>query len=197
MGRGYFPGILGDGLSLKISSYPITAQYLAKRLQGKGKVICELCCGIGISLIELSKTFPKVIGVDNDQEVLMACESNLLRASVKNSQLIYGDIKNEAVLENINADIVLYDITFWSKHNNRARTGLNPNLEELVRNIRNNISGSIVIYAPPYMTYKDIFSRVGECEFLEININGRHDRNFIFLGDLIERKGVQAIGLYN
>jgi ubiquinone/menaquinone biosynthesis C-methylase UbiE len=68
--RGYDPDISGDELSLKIASYPATARYLAGRLKGTGKVACELCCGVGISLIELSKTFEKVIGVDSDSQVI-------------------------------------------------------------------------------------------------------------------------------
>jgi ubiquinone/menaquinone biosynthesis C-methylase UbiE len=64
--RNYNPRIAGDELSLKIASYPATAQYLANRLSGQGTTLCELCCGVGVSLIEFSKTFEKVIGVDND-----------------------------------------------------------------------------------------------------------------------------------
>lgn len=68
--RGCQPNIAGDELSLRTASYPSTARYLAQRLQGKGDVVCELYCGVGVGLAELAKSFRKVIGADNDPAVI-------------------------------------------------------------------------------------------------------------------------------
>ena len=84
--RGYNPNIAGDDLSLKIASYPATARHLAKRLENQGKTVCELCCGIGISLIELSKSFDEVIGIDNDPSIVDDCRKNLESATITNQR---------------------------------------------------------------------------------------------------------------
>lgn len=138
--RGYNPNISGDELSLKIASYPATARYLAQRLKDEGDTVCELCCGIGVSLIELSKSFNRVIGVDSSAIIVEDCRKN-------------------------------------------------PDLQELITNIRELITDKIVIYAPIHITYEEITRSLGPCEFMEVHTNGKHDRNFIFLGGLIKQIG--------
>ena len=192
--RGYSQNIAGDELSLKIASYPSTAAYLANRLKGKGETVCELCCGIGISLIELAKAFKNVIGVDNDASILDACKRNLRNVPVENSTLLLGDVSSPELLNKIKADVVLYDIPYWSDHNGKVDAKRqNPDLSTLIKNIRQLITHDIVIYAPSHMHYSEIKALVGECEYVQIYINGKYDRNFIFLGGLIEKPGPHKV----
>lgn len=194
--RKYNPQIAGDELSLKISSYSTTARYLAGRLQGKGATVCELCCGVGVSLIELAGTFEKVVGVDNSQLVIDDCRTNLDQAGVINYELLTGDIGAKSILKNIQADIVLYDIPYWSNHSGKVNPAKqNPDLGELITNIREFITEDIVVYAPTYITYETIRVELGECEYNEVWLNGKHDRNFIFLGLLIQTIGETKIEL--
>lgn len=111
--RSYNADIAGSELSLKIASYPITAHYLANRLAGQGKSICELCCGIGVTLIALARKFEYVIGVDNDPNVINDCRTNLINAAITNYSLFCEDITVPRALKSITADIVLYDIPYW------------------------------------------------------------------------------------
>jgi len=192
--RGYDLHISGDELSLKIASYPATARYLAERLKNEGNVVCELCCGIGVSLIELSKTFNKVIGVDNDSRVLDDCRTNLGRANVANHEVICGDVSDPILLSKIKADVVLYDIPYWSTHSGKVDPEKqNPDLRKLITNIRSLITNKIVVYAPTHMTYRDATSALGPCEFVQVYTNGKHDRNFIFLGDLMKSEGESRV----
>jgi 16S rRNA G966 N2-methylase RsmD len=184
--RGYDHNIAGDELSLKIASYPSTARYLAKRLEPTGDTVCELCCGIGVSLLELSKSFDKVIGIDNDPNVIADCEQNLNRSGIANFELICGDVSDRGLLAKIKADVVLYDIPYWSSHGGMVDPGRqNPDLQQLIADITEIVTPNIVIYAPTHMTYKGVRDKLGDCEYVEIFINGKHDRNFIFLGGLI------------
>lgn len=188
--RGYSENIAGDELSLKIASYPSTAAYLAERLQGKGDAVCELCCGIGVSLIELSKKFARVIGVDSNATILNDCETNLKNASVENYELVCGDVSSPEILSKIKADVVLYDIPYWSDHGGKVDAKQrNPDLRTLIDTIRQKVCSQIVIYAPTHMEYEKVREIVGECEFVAVYMNGKYDRNFIFLGDLIEQAG--------
>ena len=192
--RGYDKNTAGNELSLKIASYPSTARYLTERLKGKGGTVCELCCGIGISLLELAESFGKVIGVDCEPEVIADCKENLTRAHVNNYELLCGDVSDKKLLAQIKADIVLYDIPYWSSHEGQVDPERqNPDLKELIRNIRSSVTPNIVIYAPTHMTYDDVRLELGECEFAEVFISGRHDRNFIFLGELIEKEGKSRV----
>lgn len=188
--RGYDQRITGDELSLKIASYPATARYLAARLKSHGGTVCELCCGIGVSLLELATFFHKVIGVDSDTAILADCKQNLIHAGVENYELLCGDVSDRQLLGKITADIVLYDIPYWSSHNGQVDPERqNPDLSKLVADIRELITSNIVIYAPTHMTYEDASRQLGTCEYLEVYTNGKYDRNFIFLGELIDKEG--------
>ncbi|MDB5176554.1 MAG: S-adenosyl-L-methionine-dependent methyltransferase [Candidatus Saccharibacteria bacterium] len=193
--RGYDSSIEGDDLSLKISSYPITAKYLSVRLAVHGGVICELCCGIGISLIEFSRHFDTVIGVDNDPYVIESARNNLQRNKITNYELILGGAEDLDTLHKIDADIVAYDIPYWSDHGNDAVTGKNPQLSTIIDLIRVNITKNIVIYAPSDVSYDDIAKITDVFEYQEVWINDKHDRNFIYFGDLIDTLGQSSINL--
>lgn len=156
--------------------------------------MCELCCGIGISLIELSKSFSKVIGVDNDAAILNDCETNLKQYGVKNCQLLCGDVSDKKLLAQITADVMLYDIPYWSDHNGVVNPAeQNPDLRQLIANIREATTPNIVIYAPTHMTYQKALAELGACDYVEVYANGKYDRNFIFLGGLMEQEGKSQI----
>lgn len=157
-------------------------------------MVCELCCGVGVSLIELAKTFTKIIGVDNDPKVVKDCSENLERAGIANHEVICGDVSSPVLLSKIKADVVLYDIPYWSTHSGKVDPEKqNPDLRELVANIRSLITNKIVIYTPTHMAYGDVTSILGPCEFVEVYTNGKHDRNFIFLGDLMKHEGESRV----
>jgi tRNA G10 N-methylase Trm11 len=187
--RGYDSGISGDELSLKIASYPATARYLAARLKNEGDIVCELCCGIGVSLIELAKSFKKVIGIDNDSAVIEDCGKNLEAAGIINYDVLCGDVSDRNLLSRVKADVVLYDIPYWSTHAGQVDPERqNPDLQQLIADIRELITDKIVIYAPTHMTYAEATSVLGPCEFMQVYMNGKHDRNFIFLGGLAKNR---------
>jgi methylase of polypeptide subunit release factors len=194
--RGYDQHIAGSELSLKIASYPVTAEYLAARLAGRGNSVCELCCGIGITLIALSKVFDRVIGIDNDLQIIKECETNLHSATVTNYSLLCEDISKPQIIENIKADIVLYDIPYWSDHGGKVNPERqNPDLEVLIGELRAHVTEDIVIYTPPSFSYDQAATLLGDCDFVQVMVNGEHDRNFIFLGELRERSGVTSVEL--
>ena len=194
--RGYSSTISGDELSLKIASYPVTARYLANRLKGNGDTVCELCCGVGVSLIELSRSFTKVMGVDNSFTIIDDCKKNLEEAGITNHELLCGDIRSRELLGKIRANVVLYDIPYWSTHSGQVNPEeQNPNLQELISNIRELITSKIVIYAPTHFTREEVVAELGDCEYMKVYINGKYDRNFIFLGELAQKIGVTEVNL--
>ncbi len=98
------------------------------------------------------------------------------------------------MLRAINADIVLYDIPYWSDHQGKVDPARqNPDLQQIIADIRATITPNIVIYAPTHMTYRAAKDQLGDCEYVKVYIHGKHDRNFIFLGNLIEKEGASRI----
>jgi predicted RNA methylase len=197
--RGYSKSISGDDFSLYISSYPESVLHVVKRIVNKGSVIAELCCGIGVTSRILCDYFDKVTSVDNDPAVMNHCRQNLSEQIRQGkSQLIIEDAFNEKVLSTISADIVIYDVPYWSDHDagvEGAFTKKNPPLKSVVEKIRKNITNNIVIFSSPNVSYEDIVKQCGKCEYEKVYINDKHDRNHIYLGELMIKEGQSEVYL--
>ncbi len=198
--RNYRENIKGDKFSLYISSYPVAIDYLVKRIGDSEKVVVELCCGVGIALEGLASGFARVIGVDSDKTILDVCAENLKEAGeAEKATLILGNINDNDVLKQIKADVVVYDIPFWSAHENIGSgdlTAKNPSLRTIVERIRKSISEDIVIFCSPDYSYEIIEQELGPCEFQKVFINGKHDRNYVYLGNLKQVDPVTEIRLF-
>lgn len=193
--RGYRKDVAGDTLLLYLSNHPIAARWLAQRLgERTDEVLLELCCAVGITLEQLAPLFQKSIGVDIDKGALEACKQNLLKAGLMDrAQLIQGDVRRVDVLKQLKADVVIYDIPYWypqnySHYSEEERDVTNPDLLELVTNIRKFISENIIIFAPREMSYEYFRELLGECEYQKIYIDQKHGRSFIFFGNLIKER---------
>ena len=197
--RRYRRNIKGDKFSLYISNYPIIAEYLKSRIGDDKKVLVELCCGVGVTLEVLGGAFRRLVGVDNDRKVLSFCLKNLEDAGLENKlTLICGDVNEEDTLKKISADIALYDIPFWSPHEYNGKGDLtkhNPPLKDLVEKIRNLITEEIVISCSPQYDYETVLGEVGDCEYQKVFVNGKYNRNHVYLGRLIQTKGITKIEL--
>lgn len=199
--RGYRKNIKGDKFSLFISNYPVNAKYLKSRIGNPKLVLAELCCSIGVTLEYLAPCFEKVIGVDLDRDVLDMCKTNLKESGLgEKAKLICGDVFDEKILRNIEADIVLYDIPYWYPHQQENQGNLlikNPTLKKLIKKIQKFITKDIVVFSPPEWTYEYAKKLLCEIEFEKVFIDQRHNRNQIYMGDLIKKEGKTKIKLKN
>ena len=197
--RGYRKNIVGDKFSLYISSYSVAARYLKQRIENFNKILAELCCGVGVTLEYIADGFKQVIGVDIDKKILNQCEDNLKSAGLlQKTTLILGDINDDEILKKIKADIVIYDIPFWSPHeyeNQGDLTKKNPTLKSTIERIGKFITKDIVIFCSPKFDYELIKEQVGSCEFQKIFINGKYDRNHVYLGKLKQKDGITELKL--
>jgi|GEM_PF-1481507 len=197
--RGYRKDIVGDKFSLYISSYPVAIQYLATKIGNLDKSFVELCCGIGVTLEILAPYFLHGTGVDIDPEVIKNCRLNLEAATLTNKiDLIYGNVSDLKLLKSIKADIAIYDVPYWSPYNaNEITTSTteNPEFKQIVQNIKDLITPDVIIFASPLFTFEYISSVLGECEYEQVYINGKYDRNIIYLGALNSRNGITQVKL--
>ena len=200
--RDYKEVIVGDNLSLYIANSPVSARYLAGRIGNSEKTLLELCCGVGVTLEAMSRVFSNVIGVDYDQEVLEQCEKNLKDIGTRGKiKLVHGNVTDIKLIKTLSADVVIYDIPYWypekypSYTSTRKEDVSNPDLNELISAIREHITKDIVIFAPREQLYDYFHKLLGDCESQRVFVDGKHDRNYIFLGGLIESKGETEIKL--
>lgn len=113
-------------------------------------------------------------------------------------ELILGDVFDDNLLKSIEADIVIYDIPFWYPHQQENQGDLvakNPPLEELIKKVQDYITPNIIIFSPPEWSYESFKKQLGLIEFEQVFIEGTHNRNQIYLGDLINHVGETEIRL--
>ncbi|MCD6511441.1 MAG: methyltransferase [Thaumarchaeota archaeon] len=72
-----------------------------------GHRACEIGCGIGLALLELSKRFGLVVGTDLDLESLLEAKESLKKSGVENVELIACD-KAEAFRDGV-FDLVAFN----------------------------------------------------------------------------------------
>ncbi len=197
--RGFRKDVKGGNFSLYISNYPVIARYLKERLSDKNKTLAELCCGVGITLEYIGFGFKSLVGIDIDKKILSQCKENLSSAGlIDRTVLICADIENDDTLRRIKADMVIYDVPFWSPHKNKGMgdlTQINPDLKSMINRIRKFVTKDIVIFCPPNHDYKIVKKQVGVCEYERVFVNGKYDRNHIYLGNLAKKEGITEIRL--
>lgn len=82
--------------------------FFIRVLEGyRGKSACEIGCGVGLALLELSKRFGLVVGTDLELEALLEAKSQLERAGVGNVELVSCD-RAEAFREGV-FDLVTFN----------------------------------------------------------------------------------------
>ncbi|WP_350292425.1 class I SAM-dependent methyltransferase [uncultured Croceitalea sp.] len=197
--RGYRKNIKGDRFSLFISNYPSNLKYLRSRIGNSELILAELCCCIGVTLEYLAPAFKKVIGVDNDKDILEICKVNLQEVGHDDKvELIYGDVFEDDILKSIDADIVIYDVPFWYAHKEENQGDLrlkNPPLRELISKIQNYITSNIIIFSSPEWDYEYFEKRLGIIEFEKVFIDHEHNRNQIYMGNLVRKVGRTKVNL--
>jgi tRNA G10 N-methylase Trm11 len=195
----------GESLILYISTYPVVAKYLAKRIGSEEKTIAELCCGVGTSLMYLGEHCRKVIGVDISHEVLSYCRSNLEGAKKDPSicfgsyELIQGDIEDPRILRELKmkeTDIILYDIPYWYDHEKQL-TSRNPDFSDFIDKVMSVVTDKIVVYAPNHFKETQIHPSLGDYEIQQVYLNEKFDRHIIYFGSLVEKKGLTSLKLVN
>ncbi len=195
--RGYPSTIRGDEVSLYISNYLESAEYLARRIGDPTQTVLELCCGIGVTLEKLADVFKSAIGVELDEQILNWCRDNMAQSkAAKKVRLIHGNVEDINLLKNLKADVVVYDIPYWDMGISKAvySSEKNPELKVLIKNIRELVTEDIVICAPAHYRYAMAQADLGECEYQEI-YRPEHKRTYIYLGRLVKEKGVTRLAI--
>lgn len=163
--------IYGDVDGIYMSCPEEVSKHLAEKLSCY-KTGVELCCALGMTVIQLAKKMEYVYGIDMDE--------NRINAAIKNSELynvrsktefILGDVLDENILRNIKAEVAVLDPD-WSIGENKKNHVFDlemtqPNMKELFYKVKENITENIVLRIPKTFSF-DTLKVLGNCEIENI-----------------------------
>jgi len=144
------------------------AKHLAKNLS-KFSTAVELCCGVGMTVIQLAKQMKKVTGIDINQENIFAAKKNAELYNVSDkTEFILGDVLDVKLLKSIKAEVAVLDPDWSNQDSDKAQhvselDETQPNLNELYNLTRKYITKNIVVRMPKTFTFKTV-SGLGPCK---------------------------------
>lgn len=179
--------IRADDDAFYMSNPEISGKYLAQKLSIYKSAV-ELCSAVGMTCICLAEVMDKVYGVELDERRVEDAKYNALLYGVgEKIEFIWGNVLDDDILKNINAEVAILDPD-WSLDKNRPQDhafNLNdtkPNVLELFNKVRNNITHNIVIRVSKNFT-KETLSEIGMCEIENIIYEGRIRFKYAYFRD--------------
>ncbi len=168
-----------DEEGLRYATPPIVADYRARRI--KGDVVADICCGVGIQLIYLSKYAEKAIGVEID---CFRAKLAMLNAMIMNTKIevIKGDALSKKIFDKIDADCIFCDPSRKEKEEKRKFETLFPNPLK-VYNLYSSKTNRIAFELPPQISREEIKIE-GEKEYTSLNFS--LNRLALYTGELAE-----------
>ena len=183
--------IKADIASYEMANYEAIAEYMAQRL--KTRTIAELCCGVGITAIQLAK-FSKAIAVDNNKEYIKNAKYNAKLYGVK-IDFIVGDVLDKNILKKIKANIAVLDPD-WSSSDDKSLHVANisetqPPLDKLYNLTKKNITNNVCFRFPKTIDTKQI-KKLDNCEIQKVFLDNDFKFYIAYFGDLIRKKETEV-----
>lgn len=174
--------IKADAASYEMANYEAIAEHMAERL--KDNKIAELCCGVGITAIQLAK-FSEVVGVDINKEYIENAKYNAKLYGV-NMNFIVGDVLDINLLKKIKANIIVLDPD-WSSGDDKSLHVANisetkPALDKLYNLAKKNTKN--ICFRFPGTMDVDQIRKLGNCEIENIFLENKFKFNIAYFGDL-------------
>ncbi|MFC1898198.1 class I SAM-dependent methyltransferase [Candidatus Cloacimonadota bacterium] len=173
------------------------AHYHAEKFR-RFNSIADLCCGVGMDLIQIAVGKEKVFAVDLDEETLLAAEFNSNQAGLRNIRFL----QQKAEDFNISVDAIFSDPDRRpGKERKIQKEDIQPSLDALLELKKN--TPNLAVKLSPAMNYKNL-NIAGEHTFEFVSENGTLKEILLCLGDLatpnVRRKAIilpQNIQLVN
>ncbi len=178
--------IYGDADGIYMSCPEVISKHLAKRLS-EYKTGVELCCALGMTVIQLAKKLDYVYGIDMDEERIVSAKKNAQLYGVQNrTEFIQGNVLDENLLQNIQAEVAILDPD-WSAGSNKKEHVMNlemtqPSIKEMFYKAKENITHNLVLRIPNTFTF-DILNVLGKCEIENIIWDNRIRFKYAFFAD--------------
>lgn len=176
--------IFADSDAYKMSCPEIVSTYLASKLS-KYKSAIELCCAVGMTVIQLAKNIDRVTGIDfNKERIENAVNNSVLYSVSEKTHFIYGNVLDENLLKKQSAEIAILDPD-WSFAGLDKRshvfdlTDTQPNLRTLFNLSKKYITSNIVIRIPKTFTLETI-AEFGPCKLENVFLDQKLKFKFAY-----------------
>jgi 16S rRNA G966 N2-methylase RsmD len=166
---------------LRFATPEIVAEYRAERITGK--IIADLCCGIGSQSIAFAKKFLKVYAVDKDPRKIECAKANAKAVGAENIEFICADVFDDSTIKLISdSDAIFCDPERAPEEKERKLEAI-P-FVELIRKKYSKITKNIAIELPPQISPEKIDSKKYNCEKEYLSLRGKLNRLDIYFGEL-------------
>ncbi len=187
MERKFTKDIHADEDAFYMSNPEISSEYLANKLSNY-KTAVELCSAVGMTVIMLAKKMDKVYGIECMPSRIEDANYNAQLYGVENRvEFILGNCLDEKLLKSVKAEVAILDPD-WSVDKNNPKdhafklSDTTPNVLELYKKVRDNITHNIVIRVSKNFT-KETLSEIGNCEIENIIYEGRIRFKYAYFRD--------------
>ncbi len=178
--------IYGDADGIYMSCPEVISKHLAEKL-AKYKTGVELCCALGITVIQLAKKLEYVYGIDMDTERIISAKKNAQLYGVQNkTEFIQGNVLDEILLKSIQAEVAILDPD-WSAGSNKKEHVADlemtqPSMKDMFFKVKKNITHNLVLRIPNTFTFETL-SILGKCEIENIIWDNRVRFKYAFFAD--------------
>ena len=191
-GNKFSKEIYGDADGIYMSCPEAISEHLAEKL-AKYKTGVELCCTLGMTVIQLAKKLDYVYGIDMDTERIISAKKNAQLYGVQNkTEFIQGNVLDEKLLKNIQAEVAILDPD-WSAGSNKKEHVADlemtqPSIKDMFYKVKEHITHNLVLRIPNTFTF-DTLSVLGKCEIENIIWDDRVRFKYAFFADdIVENK---------
>lgn len=164
--------IFADDDAYYMSCPEVVGRHIASQLSDFDSVV-ELCCAVGITVIQLAKNINKVIAIDINQDRISDAKKNAALYGVQDKiEFIIGDALDRDLLKNISAEVAILDPD-WSAEDTEKSVHVNsiddtrPSMRKMFSLVKRYITPNIVIRIPKNFTF-DTLSYFGCCRLENI-----------------------------
>ena len=184
--------IYGDTDGIYMSCPEVISEHLAKKL-AKYKTGVELCCALGMTVIQLAKKLEYVYGIDMDKERIVSAKKNAQLYGVQNkTEFIQGNVLDENLLKNIQAEVAILDPDWSAGDNKKEHVAelemTQPSMKDMFFKAKKNITHNLVLRIPNTFTFETL-SILGKCEIENIIWDNRVRFKYAFFADdIVENK---------
>ena len=184
--------IYGDTDGIYMSCAEVISEHLAKKL-AKYKTGVELCCALGMTVIQLAKKLEYVYGIDMDKERIVSAKKNAQLYGVQNkTEFIQGNVLDENLLKNIQAEVAILDPDWSAGDNKKEHVAelemTQPSMKDMFFKAKKNITHNLVLRIPNTFTFETL-SILGKSEIENIIWDNRVRFKYAFFADdIVENK---------
>lgn len=169
--------IFADSDAYYMSCPEIVSKHLANRVSNYNSAI-ELCCAVGMTVIQLAKKIDNVIGIDMNKERIQNAIQNAKLYSVSDkTHFIEGNVLDEYLLNKQSAELAILDPdwSFTGSNKNDHVSDISstqPDLRTLFNLTKKHITSNIIVRIPKTFTFETI-SELGPCKIENIFFDGK------------------------